>query len=169
MREKRLIKEGSPCFVDYTDKAIQSVSDALGKGRVFCSNLEQCQKRSKAEDIQCYRTIANEMARFILDRKSPFVEAVQEEKENYFSSAPDGKFWVCRDGEWQVVQGKKNVVNDVVAFALVIIDRQSGERRPFTKDGMRIPELDPSDAMHNAILDLKDMYGEVGQKNPFRA
>lgn len=168
MREKRLIKEGSPCDTDYTDKNMQFVSDAKEKGKVFCPNLEQCKKRSTAEDIQCYRRVAQEMAGFILNRKSPFEEAVQEERKEYLNDAPDGKFWICRNGEWQVVKGKENAVNDIVAFARVIIDRQPNERRPFTKDGMRTPELGPSDTMHNALLDLDDIYGEVGQKNPFR-
>ena len=137
MREKRLIREGSPCDTDYTDRVMQSVSDARKKGEVFCPNLKQCKKQSTAESIQCYRRVAQEMAGFILDRKSPFEEAIQEEKKGYLSDAPDGKFWVCRDGGWQVVEGKRNVVDDIVAFALVIIDMQPGERRPLTKDGTR--------------------------------
>ncbi|MDI6734202.1 MAG: hypothetical protein QMD50_01770 [Patescibacteria group bacterium] len=168
MREERLIKKGSLCDTDYTDKAIQSVSNAEKKGRVFCPNLEQCKNRSATEDIQCYRRVAQEMVGFILDRKSPFEQAIKEERNEYLIDAPDGKFWVCRNGEWQVVQGKKNAVQDIVDFAIVIIDRQPNERRPFTEDGMRIPELGPSDAMSNAMLDFDDMHAEVGQKNPFK-
>jgi hypothetical protein len=123
MRERRLIKEGSPCDTDFTDKTMQSVSDAKKMGKVLCPNLEQCRKRSFTEGIQCYRRVAQEMAGFILDRKSPFEQAVQEEKGEYLSYAPDGDFWVCRDGEWQVVKGKKNAVQDIVDFARAIIDR----------------------------------------------
>ena len=168
MREWRLVEEGSPCDTDFTDKAIQTVLDAKKKGKVFCPNLEQCQKRSKAEGIQCYRRVAQQMAGFILERKSPFGQAVQEEKDEYLKEAPDGKFWVCQNGKWKVVQSKENAIKDIVDFALIIIDRRPGERRPFTQDGMQIPELGPDDAMHNAMLDLDDVYGEVGQKNPFR-
>ena len=53
-------------------------------------------------------------------------------------------------------------------FALTIIDRQEGERRPFTQDGKRVPELSPADAMHNELLDLKDIYAEVGVTSPYR-
>jgi len=169
MRERRFIKESSPCDTDMADKTIQTVADAVAKGRTWCSNREQCEKRSVAENIMCYRTTAKEMAGFILDRKSPFGQAVREEKEEYLGGAPDGKFWVCRDGQWQVIEGKKNVVNDIVEFAILIIDMKPGDRRPFTKDGTRTPELGPSDATHNAMLDLDDIYAEVGQKNPFRS
>lgn len=117
----------------------------------------------------CYRTIAKEMAGFILENKSSFGTAIGEERANYLESAPDGKFWVCRGDKWKVVNDKKNVVNDIVEFVLLIIDMKPGDRRPFTKDGTRTPELGPSDAMHNAMLDLDDIYAEVGHKNPFRS
>lgn len=143
-------------------KLKRNFKSVMTKGEVFCSNVEQCKKRSLVETIMCYRTAAREMAKFILGRKSSFEQAVQEEKEGFLGDAPDGKFWVCRNDEWQVVEGKKNAVNDIVAFALVIIDRQEGERRPFTKDGMRTPELGLEDAMHNAVLELGDFSGEVG-------
>lgn len=168
MRERRLIKEGSPCTVDYTDKTIQSVSDALKKGRALCANIEQCQKRSSAEDIQCALTMANVMTGCIIDDKNEISQVIENEKNDFLKSCPQNKFWVRRDGKWFVVNGKENVINDIVAFALIIIDLKPGERRPFTKDGTRIPELGLGDAMHNALLDLDDMYAEVGQKNPRR-
>lgn len=168
MRERRLVKEGTPCCVDYTDRAIQSVSDAVKKGMVYCSNLEQCQKRSPAEDIQCALKMANVMAGYIIDDKSKISQAIENEKNDFLKSCPQNKFWVRRNGQWSVVEGRENVVDDIAAFVFVIIDLKLGERRPFTKDGTQIPELGPEDAMHNAFLDLDDMYAEVRQKNPFR-
>jgi len=161
MRERRLIEKGSVCDLDFADKAMQSVADARKKDKVLCPNLAQCKKRSAAEGIRCYRTAAQEMAGFILDRKSPFEKAVQEEKKDFLDDAPEGKYWVCRNGEWEAVRGKAKVVEEIVAFALVVIDRQPRERRPFTKDGMRTPELSVFDAADNAELDLDDVSREA--------
>lgn len=135
MRERRLIKEGSPCGTDYMDKAVQSVSDAIKKGMILCSNLEECKKRSSRENIQCTLKMAQAMAGYLVDNKEELLRAIESEKNDFIKSCLQNKFWVCRNGEWSVVEGKENVVNDIVAFALVIIDRQPGERRPFTKDG----------------------------------
>ena len=168
MRQKSLIKEASPCDTDYTDRGIQTIADAKAKGRVVCQNFLQCQKRNVTEEIQCCRQVAQQMAGYILDHKESFNEAVKNEREEYLQYGPEGKFWVFRDNNWQVVEGKKNVIDDIVEFAKVIIDLQPGERRPFTQDGMKKPEFGPGDAMHNAMLDLDDVYGEVGQKNPLR-
>lgn len=170
MREKSLIKEGSPCDIDFLDKDIQSLSDAKKKGQVFCPNLKQCLELKTP--IGCSRRIAQEMADFILERLESNLsleEAIQREKEDYLRLAPAGELWVCRNGKWQVVQGEEgNVVEDIVAFALIILDRQPCEQRPFTKEGLRIPEMGPSEAINNALIDLDNVYGEVGQKNPFR-
>lgn len=170
MREKSLIKKGSPCDIDFLDKDIQSLSDAKKKGQVFCPNLKQCQELNTP--IGCSRRVAQEMADFILERLESNLsleEAIQREKEDYLRLAPAEKLWVCRNGKWQVVQGGGNVVEDIIAFALIILDRQPCEqRRPFTKGKLRIPEMGPSDAMHNALVDLDNVYSEVGQKNPFR-
>jgi len=165
VRKLSLIKDGSPCSEDFTDKSIQSVSDAKAKGRVICSNYEQCEKRSPIEKIRCYRRIAQEMAIFILDNELPFSQAVEEEKKDYLREEFDGKCWVFRDNKWQVVEGKKSVIDDIVNFALIIIDLKPGERRPFTQDGKKIPELSPSDAVYNAALDVEDCCGEIGKKN----
>ena len=168
MRATGLINKGSPCDIDFTDKTMQTVSDFKSRQSFPCTNLAQCRIRSEREGITCYRTIAMEMARFILQNKKPFEQAVKEEREGFLGDDLNGKFWVYRDGQWQVVKGKKNLVNDIVDFARTIIDFQPGDRRPFTKDGVRPIEFGPGDAVHNAMLDLDDVYGEVGQGNPFR-
>lgn len=169
MREQRLIKEGCPCDTDFTDESIQTVADAKAKGRVFCPNHEECKRRSPGEVIQCIRRIAQQMAGYIIESKESFEKAILAEKNDFLEQGPDGKFWVCDgDGNWKVVSGKENVIDDIVAFARIIIDMKKGEHRSFTKDGMKIPEMGPSDAVHNALLDLDDVYGEIGEKNPFR-
>lgn len=168
MRQKRLIEEGNPCDIDFTDRTIQTVADIRRKGPTVCPNRDQCLRRNEAEGIQCYRRLAVQMAGYILRNKSRFEQAVEEEKAGFLSDAPDRKFWVFRDGIWQVVQGKGNVIDEIVAFARLIIDLQPEERRLFTQDGMKKIEFGPADALHNAMLDLDDVYGEVGYRNPFR-
>lgn len=168
MRAATLIEKGSPCDIDFTDKTMQTVGDFKSRPSVPCTNYIQCLRRSKEEGIQCYRTIAVEMVRFILQNKKPFEQAVEEERQGFLGDDLDGKFWVYRDGQWQIVKGKKHLIKDVVDFARTIIDFQPRDRRPFTKDVVSPIEFGPSDAMHNAMLDLDDVYGEVGQRNPFR-
>lgn len=155
MREIRLIKEGSPCDIDFTDKTIQSVLDVQKKEWVLCPNIEHCKNRNLKEVIQCYRLIAQKMANYILIRKLSFEQAVERERDEYIFCAPEGKFWVCRNGEWQVVQGKENVIEEIVDFALVIIDRQLGERLPFieTREVRKSP-LNLSDVLYNVMIDL---------------
>jgi len=157
MRSASTIKELSPCDVDYTDESLQTISDTGVKGPVYCVNAEECEKTG----IYCYRRAAQLMAEQILINKIPFWEAVEQEKKNYLKMGSEGRYWVFRDGKWQIVEGKKNVIEDIAQFALIMIDRKEGKRRPFTQDGKKIPELGPSDAVDNAILDITDCMNEV--------
>jgi hypothetical protein len=168
MRSKDLIDKASPCDLDFTDSKIQTVQDAIRRGRVMCPNFSTCQKRNVVERIMCYRQIARQMAGFIIARRSEFETAVEEERQDLLNDNLDGKFWVFRNDQWEIVEGIRNVIDDIVAFALTIIDFKPGDRRPFTQDGMKRPEFGVDDAIHNALLDLDDVYGEVGQRNPFR-
>lgn len=168
MRSQTLIEVGSPCDMDFTDKMVRTVDDFKSVPYVPCTNYIQCLRRSKEEGIGCYRRLAMEMARFILKNREPFEQAVEEERQAFLANYWDGKIWVCRGDQWQIAEGKKQVVSDIVAFARAIIDFRSGDRRPFTKDGIHSIEFGPEDAMHNAMLDLDDVYGEVGRRNPFR-
>jgi mannose-6-phosphate isomerase-like protein (cupin superfamily) len=162
MRQRELIENGSPCFNDFTDRNMQTMADAQKIGFVSCPNQEQCEIKG----ISCYRTIAKEMANFILVNKDPFEKVIQKERTIFLEEThkENTEFWVFRDGKWQVVMGRENIVEDVVAFARIIIDMKEGERRPFTKDGMRIPVLGLGDQQHNDILDLQDIAGEVTHK-----
>ncbi len=158
MRNQKLIKKGNPCSINYEEKEIQSAMDP--KNRV-CPNIEECSKRSESESIHCYRRLAQQMARFIFGNINSFESAVQEERQRFLETYPNNvKFWVCRDEKWQIIKGKENVIDDIVAFARVIIDLKPGERRPFTQDG-KILEIFPEDATHNAELDLVDIVSEV--------
>jgi len=168
MREKRLIKEVSPCYFDFTDRLIQTVSDAKTKGKVYCPNYTVCDERNIKETIYCSRQFAQQFAVHVLNNSNPFHGAILEEAKDLINELPNGIYWVFRDEQWQIVNMTDNVINDIVQFARIIIDWKENDRRPFTKDNMKIPETGPGDAMHNAMLDLNDIYAEVGQKNPFR-
>jgi hypothetical protein len=162
MRQRELIENGSPCFNDFTDRNMQTIADAERIGSIPCSNQEQCEIKG----IACYRTIAKEMANFILLDRNPFEIVIQKERVTFLEEyhRNNEEFWIFRDEKWQIVMGRENIVKDVVAFARIIIDMKEGERRPFTKDGMRIPVLGLADQQHNDILDLQDIAGEVTHK-----
>lgn len=168
MRQKQLIQDGSPCDVDFTDKLIQTTLDAIEKGRVLCSNHATCEKRNVREKICCVRQFAQQFAVYILNNRNSFSRAVREELHDLMNELPEVKYWVFRDEQWQVVDLGDDVLSDIVRFALVMVDYKGDDRRSFTKDGRKSPEMGPSDAMDNAMLDLDDIYGEVGQTNPFR-
>lgn len=169
MRTARLINDGSPCDIDFTDKTMQTARDFLSRRKVLCTNLDQCQRRSQRETIICSRGTAIQMARIILENGEPYEQSVSKARAELLAdSTIEGKFWVFRSSKWLVVEGKANVIDDIVEFARTIIDFHPGDRRPFTKDGVRPIEFGPGDALHNALLDLDDVYGEVGQGNPFR-
>jgi hypothetical protein len=157
MRQASVIKELNPCDNDYTDESLQTISDAKTRGPVYCDNVEKCQKTG----IYCCRKAAQQMAEYILNSKKSFWQAVEQEKKDFLKMGSEGKYWVFRDGKWQIVEGKKNAIEDIVKFALIMIDRKEGERRPFSKDGKRIPETSPEDARDNAVLDIIDCTKEV--------
>jgi hypothetical protein len=167
MRQKRLIVDGSPCDADFTDRTLQTARDFLDRPRAYCTNLMVCRTRSPRERIVCSRALAIQMARFALQDRRDIEQVLEAERAVLLADAPDGKFWVYENGLWQVVVGKANVVDHVIAFAKVILDLQPGDRRPFTDDG-KLPETGPGPALENAMRDLDDVYGEVGAKNPFR-
>jgi hypothetical protein len=107
------------------------------------------------------------MAGHAIISKLSLKEAIEKEKISLLNTILEGKFWVFRDEKWQIVTGKENVIEDIAEFALTIIDQKPGERRPFTRDGTKVV-LGPADAVHNAMLDMDDIHGEVGRPNQFR-
>ncbi|MFH1565948.1 MAG: hypothetical protein ABIB98_01975 [bacterium] len=161
MRTLCFLRECSPCDTDYTDPSLQTTADVRIKGSVFCSNFSVCEKRNLVEEIYCVRKLAIDMAQFILLNRKEFEEAVREEKRVFCENPRIRKFWVFRDGVWQIVRcSTRDVAREVVVFALVMIAREEGERRFFTKDG-KLLELNPADAMQNAVRDLRDIHEEL--------
>ncbi|NQT50145.1 hypothetical protein HQ571_05610 [Candidatus Kuenenbacteria bacterium] len=131
MRQRRLIENTCPCDFDFHDKSVQTIADARATDRVMCSNIEQC----NARNIQCTRRLAQQVAEFIIDRHEPYAEAVQNERRDLERDPTlNAPFWVFRDGEWKVVQGGQGIVDEIMAFAEVIIDFQLDENSPPTRD-----------------------------------
>lgn len=74
------------------------------------------------------------MAGFILEKLRKgisFQQAMESEEKEYLEDGPDGKFWVYRQGSWQVVESKRNAIRDIFGFALIIIDHQSDKKKQF--------------------------------------
>lgn len=166
MRSRELILKIPPCDVDYTDPSMQTFSNVLIRDHAPCTNLRECVNRSRMEKIQCTRRIAHQMAGFILESRLDFPQAVEKEKTEWIENAPNGRFWVNRDGKWQVVQGKENVIGDIVTFAETIIDRRPDEHLPFTRKDLYQINLGPAATIYSAMLDFDDLLGETQARTP---
>ena len=165
-RNRELILKIPPCDADYTDPSIQTISNVIIRDSTPCTNLRECINRSKIEEIQCTRRIAHQMAGFILKSRLDFPRAVEGERTEWAENTPDGKFWVNRDGKWQIIQGKENVINDIVAFAEMIIDRRPDEHLPFTRKGLYQINLGPAATIYSATSDFDDLLGETQERRP---
>ncbi|NQT50146.1 hypothetical protein HQ571_05615 [Candidatus Kuenenbacteria bacterium] len=140
MRQRRLIENTSPCSFDYYDKSLQTIADAKAKGQVKCSNVQQCNARNVLEEIQCTRRLAQEIASYIIDRPEPYPEAVRRERLDLINCPMEGNFWVFRNGEWEIVRGSENVIDDIIDFVEIIIDFQFDEKSQ-SKRGMEKSHL----------------------------
>ena len=129
MRKGSILTTASPCDTDFTDKSMQTIGDWRERDRVLCDNFPDCQRINVPEDISCCRTIARQMAQRISHSRLPVAEAVQQERRHFLTTPANvNKFWVKRNGKWQVVSGKENVVDDIAAFALVILDAKTSDK-----------------------------------------
>lgn len=162
MREMGLIKNAGPCDTDYTDKSIQSLSDAKKKGRVLCSNLEECQKKG----IFCTLNLGWRMAKFVMVDKKILGSSLESERQGFLQEHPEGKFWVKQDGKWSVIEGKVNVINDITNFIITVIDEDPSKFKP-SKDKLfekPLPEISMKNVQDNIIKDLTDMAKEFKKK-----
>ena len=111
MRSERFIENTSPCDTDYRDKSLQSLGDVRGKGQVFCPNLAECKRRSVKENIHCSLKHARIMASHIAASKEKglkeFMLTIKNEKKKFLRFAPKGRYWVSKDGIWEVVRNKE--------------------------------------------------------------
>lgn len=126
MRQIELVVTGSPCDIDFTDREMQTVEEAVRKGRTPCENFFKCQRKP----CHCYRRYAKDMAVYILKSEQPLESAIETERRDFLDKAPDAEYLTHRDGHWVTVTGKSDVVDDVIAFAKIILDCQSSEEVP---------------------------------------
>ncbi len=123
MRSYWFIENTSPCDTDYSDKSVQSI---LGRKVIPCPNLSECRKRSAKENIQCSLRHAKIIAARISRAKGKsfrnFKSFIEREKRNFLKFAPMGKYWVCRNGIWSIVRGKKRAVKCVFQFVRIVLN-----------------------------------------------
>jgi len=137
-RSATFITENSPCDTDYTDA---KVKDQESKGEFFCPNMHECQRRSKGENVQCSRKYAQMVASHIAEAKEKgklkeFMIALRTEKKKFLRFAPSRcRYWVCENGIWILVRGKKRAIEYVFQFARVILNCRD--------DNLRVPHVNP--------------------------
>ena len=61
-REQELIEKGTPCYVDYSNKSLLTLKQALDRGYEVCSNLEVCGDTK----IPCVLRIGIDVARNVM-------------------------------------------------------------------------------------------------------
>lgn len=147
------IENMSACDTDFTDESLQTIEDRRQKGPVLCDNLQECRRRSQTETISCYRLLAQQMAPYLLQSCS-----IQQEKEDFLQSSDDVKrFWVKKNGKWRIVEGKENIVDDVVDFALVILNAGPGDYQLPSKTGTVLGPVPQIDLEQITEEDAKDL------------
>lgn len=151
MREIELIKNASPCDTDYTDKSIQSLSDAKKKGRMLCSNLEECQEGG----IFCTLNLGWRMAKFVIEGED-LEKTLESEGEDFLEEHPQGKFWTKKNGEWSVVEGKSNAIDYMKEFVITVIDDEMEKFKPAKSAKPSEVIINMSNAIDSTIKDLKD-------------
>lgn len=159
MRDRRLIKNGSPCFIDYADKTVQSVSDAKKKGVAVCSNWRDC-NRNKSTEIGCVPKIAQLLAGRIIESDLSLPEIIEGEKRFFLDSFPQNRFWARRNSKWFLIDGRENIINDIISFSFIVLDLNPDERQLLMK-GKYETESGLPDLVLDAVLDRTEKYGEV--------
>ncbi|XOB40907.1 MAG: hypothetical protein ACKKMW_02460 [Candidatus Nealsonbacteria bacterium] len=159
MREIELIKSASPCDTNYNDKSIQTISDAKKKGRILCSNLKECQEGG----IFCTLNLGWRMAQFVIEGEQDLGKTLESESKDFLKEHPKGKFWIKKDDEWSVVEGKSNAIDYIKKFAINVIDEDSSKFKPAKRAIFEKPSdiiINMAEAIDSTIKDLKDMAEE---------
>lgn len=115
-REKKLIFQGSPCNVNYFDRGLLTVQQAMSKGDTYCPNLEECGKPTNK--IYCLLRSGLEVAQYV-SRGSTLEKEMQEFSgadflESECRTSLDGKNFV-------IIKGKAKVLDAVERFARTVL------------------------------------------------
>jgi hypothetical protein len=113
-REKDLILKGSPCDVNYFDRNLLTIQQAVAKGRTYCSNFKVCETKN----TYCSMRSGFEIAQNV-------VKGSTLEKElGDFSEADFLKeeCWNSREGKkFDLVKGKAKWLDAVERFARIVL------------------------------------------------
>lgn len=116
-REQDLILKGSPCEINYFDRHLLTIKQAIEKGRTYCSNYESC---SKLESIYCSLRSGLDVAQNVINNKSSLESELKD-----FSEAGEflnGRFWDTINGkEFKINQGKAKFIDAVERFARTVL------------------------------------------------
>lgn len=115
-REKDLILKGSPCNVNYFDRKILTIQQAVRKGKTYCPNFETCNNQTK--DIYCLLRSGLEVAQYVAKGSS------LEKELDDFSQADflEEECWNSMDGKkFEIIKGKAKVLAAVERFARIVL------------------------------------------------
>ena len=116
-RELDLVKKGTPCYIDYSNKNLLTVKDVLDRGYEECSNLKVCGDTK----IPCVLRVGIDLARnFIKGRdlkKELYVIANQD-----WVSKEDQEFWYSEDRkDFTKIKGRSNVLRAIEKYANIVL------------------------------------------------
>jgi hypothetical protein len=114
-REKDLILKGAPCDMNYFDRNLLTIHQAVAQGRTYCINYKTCEKTN---DTYCALRSGLEVAQNVIKGST------LEKELNNFSEADflNGKFWDSINGkEFQAIQGKAKFIDAVERFARTVL------------------------------------------------
>jgi len=113
-REARLIIEGSPCNVNYFDRNLLTVKQAVEQGLVYCQNRRACEESKTF----CTLKYGLEVAKYVI-KGSTLKKEIYE-----FLDVPfiDEKFWDSENGwEFLQIKGKALALRAVERFANTVL------------------------------------------------
>jgi hypothetical protein len=115
-REKGLILKGSPCAIDYFDKNLLTIQQAIAKGRTYCPSFQACDNPNNS--IYCALRSGLEVAQHVVNGST----LEQELKEFSEADFLNGKFRNSLDGkEFYIDKGKAKFIGAVEKFARTVL------------------------------------------------
>ncbi|MBT4166355.1 hypothetical protein HOE04_04925 [archaeon] len=117
-RELKLVQDGSPCGVDYFDRDLLTVQQALEKGQSICSNYSRCD----GDDYMCTMRMGLQVAGYAMQKgdlkKELYDFYEQASREGWLNKA----FWdSVNRREFKKIKGKGNILRAVEGFAKVVL------------------------------------------------
>ncbi len=122
-REKDLVIEGSPCDVNYFDRRVLTLTQAV-EDKSFCPNIEICKEYPE----QCALRYGQKVASYVVegsDLKTELYDFYREILQKDFSGS---EFWNSVDREeFSKIRSKGRVLRAVENFARVVLLMDTSE------------------------------------------